>query len=77
MDYVINSSDDEDKEPATDEEALIMAEKLNNRRVLLAAFLKLCMFQAIDPKMAAPVWGHFMNVSRGRGERERERVPSS
>lgn len=63
MDYVVNSSDDEDVEPASDVEALVMAERLNNRRVLLAAFLKLCMFQAIEPKMAAPVWGHFMSVS--------------
>ena len=63
MDYVMNSSDDEDVEPSSDEEALVMAERLNNRRVLLAAFLKLCMFQVIEPKMAAPVWGHFISVS--------------
>ena len=63
MDYVINSNDDDDLEPATDEEALQIAERLNDRRVLLAAFLKLTMFQVIDTKMAAPIWGHFMNVS--------------
>lgn len=63
MDYVINSSDDDDIEPASDEEALVMAERLNDRRVLLAAFLKLTMYQVIDAKMVAPVWGHFINVS--------------
>ena len=64
MDHVINSSDDDDDiESHTDEEALIMAERLNDRRILLAAFLKLAMFQMIDAKMAAPVWGHFINVS--------------
>ena len=63
MDYVMNSSDDDDMEPATDEEALQIAERLNDRRVLLAAFLKLSMFQVVETKMAAPIWGHFMSVS--------------
>ena len=63
MDYVINSNEDEDVEPTSDEEALIMAERLNDRRVLLAAFLRLAMFQVIEAKMAAPIWGHFINVS--------------
>ena len=62
MDYVINSDDEDDVEAATDEEALVMAERLNNRRVLLAAFLKLTRFQVIDAKMAAPIWGYFINV---------------
>ena len=65
MDYVMNSmDDDEDIEPATDEEALVMAEKLNDRRVLLAAFLKLIMYQVIETKMAAPIWGYLISVSR-------------
>ena len=64
LDQVINSGEDEDVEPATDEEALVMAERLNDRRVLLAAFLKLATFQVIDAKMAAPVWGYFITVSR-------------
>lgn len=63
IDHVVNSGEDDDVEPATDEEALIMAERLNDRRVLLAAFLKLPMFQAIDAKMAAPIWGYFITVS--------------
>ncbi len=64
MDYVINSNDDDDDiEPATDEEALQIAERLNDRRVLLAAFLKLTMFQVIETKMASPIWGHFISVS--------------
>lgn len=63
MDYVMNSSDDDDIEPASDEEALVMAERLNDRRILLAAFLKLTMFQVIEAKMAAPIWGHLISVS--------------
>lgn len=63
IDNVVNSGEDDDVEPATDEEALVMAERLNDRRVLLAAFLKLTMFQVIDAKMAAPVWGYFISVS--------------
>lgn len=63
MDYVINSNDDDqDVEAATDEEALVMAEKLNDSRVLLAGFLKLTMFQVLEAKMAAPIWAHFINV---------------
>jgi hypothetical protein len=62
IDHVVNSDEDDDVEPATDEEALIMAERLNDRRVLLAAFLKLTMFQVIDAKMAAPIWGYFISV---------------
>ncbi len=63
MDHVINSNDeDQDVETATDEEALVMAEKLNDSRILLAGFLKLTMFNVVDAKMAAPIWGHFISV---------------
>lgn len=63
MDHVINSNDeDQDVETATDEEALIMAEKLNDSRILLAGFLKLTMFNVLDARMAAPIWGHFISV---------------
>ena len=63
MDHVITSEDDQDLEGATDEEALVMAEKLNDSRALLAGFLKLTMFNVLEPKMAAPIWGHFISVS--------------
>ncbi len=59
----MNSMEDEDIEPATDEEALVMAEKLNDRRVLLAAYLKLIMYQVIDTKMAASIWAYLISVS--------------
>lgn len=39
------------------------AERLNDRRVLLAGFLKLAMFSVIDMKMAAPVFGQYLKVS--------------
>lgn len=65
---MVNSADDdEDNEPTTDEEALIMAERLNDRRVLMAAFLKLCMFSVVDMKLAAPLWEQYIRVSRGGG----------
>jgi len=64
MDHVINSNDEEqDVETATDEEALVMAEKLNDSRILLAGFLKLTMFNVLEARMAAPIWGHFISVS--------------
>ena len=40
-----------------------MAERLNDRRVLLAAFLKLCMFSVVDMKLAAPLWEQYIRVS--------------
>ena len=59
----MQSSEEEDSEPSSDEEALAQAERLNDRRVQLAGFLKLAMFGAIDMKMAAPVFGQYLTVS--------------
>ena len=58
----MRSCEDEDSEPSSDEEALAQAERLNDRRVQLAGFLKLAMFGAIDMKIAAPVFGQYLTV---------------
>lgn len=58
------SDEEEEEEPETEEEALAMAERLNDRRVLLAGFLKLAMFGAIDMQMVAPIFGQYLTVGR-------------
>ena len=64
MDSVLQSDDDEDdNEPTSEEEALQMAERLNDRRVLLASFLKMAMFSVIDNKLIAPIWAQYIRVS--------------
>ena len=64
MDNVLQSDDDEDEnEPTSEEEALQMAERLNDRRVLLASFLKMAMFSIIDNKLIAPIWAQYIRVS--------------
>ena len=64
MDNVLQSDDDEDEnEPTSEEEALQMAERLNDRRVLLASFLKMAMFSVIDIKLIAPIWAQYIRVS--------------
>ncbi len=64
MDNVLQSDDDEDEnEPTSEEEALLMAERLNDRRVLLASFLKTAMFSVIDAKLIAPIWAMYIRVS--------------
>ena len=64
MNSVLQSDDDvEENEPTSEEEALQMAERLNDRRVLLASFLKLAMFSVIDNKMVAPIWALYIRVS--------------
>ena len=64
MDNVLQSDDDEDEnEPTSEEEALLMAERLNDRRVLLASFLKMAMFSVIDNKLIAPIWALYIRVS--------------
>ena len=64
MDSVLQSDDDEDEnEPTSEEEALQMAERLNDRRVLLASFLKMAMFSVIDNKLIAPIWAQYIRVS--------------
>ena len=57
------SDEDLDSEPTSEEEALAQAESLNDRRVLLAGFLKLAMFGVIDMTLIAPVFAQYITVS--------------
>ena len=61
MEIVLCEEEEEEGEDEGEMEA--QAERLNDRRVLLAGFLKLAMFSAIDMKMAAPVFGQYLKVS--------------
>ena len=64
-DYVIERvfGDSElDTEPTSDEEALAQAEKLNDRRVLLAGYLKLILYSVIDLTMGAPIFAQYIKV---------------
>ena len=54
MDYVINSSDDEDKEPATDEEALIMAEKTQQQTSVVSCLPQALYVPGHRPKNGRP-----------------------
>ena len=64
MTNVMESEDDDDEnEPTSQEEALQMGERLNDRRVLLASFLKMAMFSVIDNKLVAPIWAQYIRVS--------------
>lgn len=54
---------EDEKEPDNDEEALAQAELLNDRRVLLAGFLKLAIYGIIDMKHAAPVFSQYVKVT--------------
>ena len=65
LEYVLQSvfsGMEEEKEPESDEEALAQAELLNDRRVLLAGFLKLAIYGVIDMKHAAPVFSQYVKV---------------
>ena len=55
--------EEEGSEPSSEAEAVAIAEKLNDRRVQLAGFLKLVLFGSVDMKMAAPVFAHYVKVS--------------
>lgn len=65
QEYVVESvlCEEEEEEGEDEGEMEAQAERLNDRRVLLAGFLKLAMFSAIDMKMAAPVFGQYLKVS--------------
>ena len=63
MECVVGGDDEEEMGEPSSEEALAMAEKLNDRRVLLAGFLKLAMFSAIEMKIAAPIFAEYFTVS--------------
>ena len=55
--------EEEDREPSTESEAVAMAERLNDRRVQLAGFLKLVLYGAVEMKIAAPVFAQYVRVS--------------
>ena len=63
MDKVFKEAD-EDIEPTTDEEAYAYAEKLNDRRVLLAGILKLLMFSVVELSVGVPIFGQYVKVSQ-------------
>lgn len=63
MIQILHSPEDEqDLEPSSEEEALLMAERLNDRRVQLAAFLKLAIYLVIDMVKVAPIWAEYIRV---------------
>ena len=65
--YVFNavfSVDDEaPEEHFTDEEVLAHAERLNEKRHLLACFLKLVMYSVVEMSMAADIFAEYYRVS--------------
>ena len=65
QEYIVESvlCEEEEEEGEDEGEMEAQAEQLNDHRVLLAGFLKLAMFSAIDMKMAAPVFGQYLKVS--------------
>ena len=56
-------SEEEENEPSSEAEAVAMAEKLNDRRIQLAGFLKLALFGVLEMKMVAPVFAQYVKVS--------------
>ena len=69
QDYVLEEviegggeEEEEESEPATETEAVAMAERLNDRRVQLAGFLKLVLFGAVEMRVAAPVFAQYIKV---------------
>lgn len=55
--------EEEESEPVTEADAVEQAERLNDRRVQLAGFLKLVLFGAVDMKVAAPIFAQYVRVS--------------
>ena len=68
-DYVFDAvfcvSEEAPEEHFTDEEVLAHAERLNERRHLLACFLKLVMYSVVEMNMAADVFGEYYRVRVG------------
>ena len=61
MHYVIG--EEEEEEPVTEDQVLSQAESLNDKRVLLAGFLKLIIYGVFDTTVAAPVFASYVKVS--------------
>ena len=55
--------EEEESEPVTEADAVEQAERLNDRRVQLAGFLKLVLFGAVEMKVAAPIFAQYVRVS--------------
>ena len=56
--------EEEEEEPVTEDQVLSQAESLNDRRILLAGFLKLIMYCVFDTTVAAPVFANYVKVSK-------------
>ena len=63
VEVIEGGGEEENSEPSTEAEAVAMAEKLNDRRVQLAGFLKLVLFRVLDMTVAAPVFAQYVKVS--------------
>lgn len=63
MEVIGVGEEEEESEPATEADAMEQAERLNDRRVQLAGFLKLVIFGAVEMKVAAPVFAQYVRVS--------------
>ena len=63
LEEVIEGGGEEvESEPSSEAEAIAMAEKLNDRRVQLAGFLKLVLFGVVEMRVAAPVFAQYVKV---------------
>ena len=58
---VFNEGDLED-DPTTDEEAFAQAARLNERRLLLAGYLKLVVYSVVEAKSSVAVLGQYIKV---------------
>lgn len=64
-DYVMENvleEEEEEEEPESEEEVFSQAEALNNKRLLLAGFLKLIIYSVFETTVAAPVFGQYIKV---------------
>lgn len=61
-DVIEGGGEEVDDEPSSEAEAVAMAEKLNDRRVQLAGFLKLVLFGVVEMRVAAPVFAQYVKV---------------
>ncbi|XP_065886790.1 cohesin subunit SA-1-like [Dysidea avara] len=57
-----------DEEEQNEEKALALAKAINDRRVALAGYLKLIVFNVFDVPLAAPVFGHYVKHSDNFGD---------
>lgn len=63
--YIIErvfSDTEMEEEPTSDEEAFAQAEKLNDRRILLAGYLKLVVYSVLDTTSSVSVLAQYLKV---------------